>query len=109
MKINPNRYYSLLETQKLAGIKSREYAARYIKEGILTAIEIGGVEKHGKRYAILGTWIQSFVERQKSGLVKGEQFTTAELKIMIKAVIDYCEKNNIKTLKELNNNLSKIK
>lgn len=68
-KINPEQWYSLLEVQKLTKIKSRQYLTKYISEGRLIAIQTG-VSGTRIRYAILGEWVQDFIERYKKGQVK---------------------------------------
>ena len=97
MKIEPEKYYTLREAQKIVGIKARQTMAKFVEDGFLAAIEVGNAT--GKRYAITGEALSSFIERYNKGLVK--KFTIAELKANIKLVLDYCKENNIKTLKEL--------
>jgi len=108
MKIQPDKFYSLLQVQKLTKTKSREYLPRYIKDGMLNAIVVGG-KKEGTRYAIKGEWVTSFMERKKKGLIKGERFTIAELKIILDGALDYCKKNKIKTLKEFEKSVRNLK
>jgi hypothetical protein len=95
-----------MEVQKIVGIKSRQYLSKYIKEKYLMAIEIGSNE--GKRYAIKGAWIESFLERKKLGLLKKKKYTQLELKLILKRCLEYCEKNNITTLKELIERINRL-
>jgi hypothetical protein len=90
-KIQPNQWYSLLEVQKLTGIKSRQYLAKYIDEGKLLAIQTGssGVRI---RYAIKGEWIEDFVKRYDKGLVRGRQYTKEEQIAMHEKAIKQLEK-----------------
>lgn len=106
MKINDNEFYSLLMVQKQTGIKSRQYLAQYIKDGILNAIVVGDDE--GKRYAIKGEWVKSFIERRKKGLIKGQKYTIPELKLVLQGTLDYCKANNLKTLSELVESIKKL-
>lgn len=101
MKLNPNKYYSLRESQKFLGIKSRQYISKYIKEKKLTAVVLGGSTVGAVRYAIKGEHIQSFLDRKEKGLLERERFTKGEFKLMVMEILDYCEKNGIKTLKGL--------
>lgn len=98
-KINPEQFYSLLQASELSGVKNRNSMAKYINEGNLQAVAVNtGVRK---RYAIKGEWLISFMERLKKGLVKGEKYTITELRMTLQNAIEFCEKNNIKTLNEL--------
>src|SRR5512146_2071045 len=99
MKINPDRFYSLLQSTKFTDIKSRQYLAKYIEEGHLRAITVNSGK--GKRYAIKGEWLISFSERYKNGLVKAEKYTKAELKQILEGTIEYCNQHGITTLEEL--------
>lgn len=85
-KIVPDRFYSLLEAQKITGIKTREYLSRYIAEGKLVAIPIGtnGVRR---RYAIRGNWLEDFIDRYKNGNIKGKQYSKEEIKEILEKAI----------------------
>ena len=108
MKIIPEKMYSGVETQRLLGIKTRVRIPGYIEDGTLEAIKIGSDSGGGTRYAIKGEWILSFIERKKAGLIKGDKYTIRELKTLLQQTLDYCEKNNIKTLIELEDNLNNL-
>jgi hypothetical protein len=99
--IDPNRFYSLLEVQKISKIKSRQYLSKYIDEGKLTAIIVGEEKDAGRRYAIKGEWITPFLEWYKSKNRNSEKYWDRELKLYLKKAVDYCELNNIKTVEEL--------
>lgn len=104
MKINPNEFYSAIQVKNMAGMKNRQTIIKYIKEGSLNAIIVkseGKPNAGGTRYAIKGEWVISFLERLKKGLIKGEKYTIAELKITLNGAIDYCVKNKITTLQDL--------
>jgi hypothetical protein len=97
--INNEEFYSLLQVQKLTGIKSRQYLVKYINEGSLQAIITN--EGISRRYAVKGEWIKSFKERYKRGLVKGKKFTVEELKHNLAETLNFCKEHDIKTLEEL--------
>lgn len=101
MKINPDDFYSAMQVQRLAGLKSRQKVVQYIKEGTLNAITVEGGEGGGKRYAIKGEWVKSFLYRLEKGLIKGEKYTIPELKLVLNGAIDYCIQHEIVTLKDL--------
>ena len=86
MRLNKDQFYSLLEVQKLTGIKSRQYLAKYINEGKLLAIQTG-VSGTRVRYAVKGEWVKNFLERYKKGLVKGKQYSKEEAKALLEAAI----------------------
>jgi len=106
MQIEPEKFYSGIEAQKLLEIKSRQYIAKYIQEGYLLAIVTGG--ENGKRYLIKGEWIYDFKKRYKKGLVKSGKYTIQYLKVILNAALEYCEQNNIKTLDELNKHVENL-
>lgn len=85
-KLNLEQWYSLLEVQKLTGIKSRQYIAKYINEGKLLAIQTG-VSGTRVRYAVKGEWVKEFMERYKKGLVKGKQYSKEEAKALLEEAI----------------------
>lgn len=85
-KINPEQWYSLLEVQKLTGIKSRQYLSKYINEGKLIAIQTGASGAR-LRYAILGEWVEDFIKRYKQGKVKGK-FTKEEARALLEKAIN---------------------
>ncbi len=68
MRIYPDRPYSLLEVQKLLGIKSRQYLSQYIKDKLLKATIIG--KKSGRRYCIWGSDLQDFKKKYEKGEIK---------------------------------------
>mgnify|MGYP001260755067 CR=1 FL=1 len=111
VKINPDEFYSAIQVQKLAGIKSRQTVIKYIKEGSLNAIIVKGDDRDGggTRYAIKGEWIESFLTRLKKGLVKGEKYTIRELKTVLNGAIEYCIRNEITTLQELITSVRRLK
>lgn len=81
MRIYPDKEYTLLEVQKLTGIKSRQYLSRYINEGKLLAIQSGtGTQR---RYKILGSWVQDFMKRYKRGETD-RSYTKEEIKKILK-------------------------
>lgn len=90
MKVNQNQWYSLLEVQKLTGIKSRQYLAKYINEGKLLAIQTG-VSGTRIRYSILGSWVSDFIKRYKNGEVKGRQYSKEEVVARLRIEIDRIE------------------
>jgi hypothetical protein len=85
-KINPEEWYSLLQVQKLTGIKSRQYLAKYINERSLLAIQTGA-EGVRIRYAILGEWVIDFMKRYKRGLVKGKKYSKEEARALLEEAI----------------------
>ena len=85
-KINPERFYSLLEAQKITGIKTREYISRYIRDGLLLAIQTG-TDGPRVRYSIRGNWLADFIERYKHGNIKGKQFSKEEVKARLEQAI----------------------
>jgi hypothetical protein len=104
--INPEQFYSGMQAQKILGIKSRQYIAKYITEKSLRAIETEG--KEGKRYMIKGSDLIDFKERYDRGVVKGERYTISALKLMLKDTLEYCEEHGIKTLAELINHKKEL-
>lgn len=86
MKLNKDRWYSLLEVQRLCKIKSRQYLVKYINEGKLLAIQTGsGGPSTGVRYTIKGEWVIEFNQRYKKGLVQySKEETKAKLEDAIK-------------------------
>ena len=106
--INPEKFYSLIEAQKLTGIKSRQYLADYIKDGYLLAIKVGG-KKEGVRYAILGSHIISFKEKLAEGSLKNDKYSIKELKMLLHTAIKFCEQHGIKTLADLINKVNNLK
>ena len=101
MVINPNEFYSLLEVQKITGIKSRQILARYVREGKLTAFTTGKKGTVHMRYGIKGDALSRFLEAYKSGDFKKEEYAKKELKMILDKAIEYCKTNNIKTVEEL--------
>lgn len=99
MKILEDKYYSLLEAQAILGMKSRQYLAKYVKEGKLLAITTGEGEK--LRYAIRGDHIKSFKEKYDKGLIEAEKYSSEEVKMLLNHALDYCQENNITTLQQL--------
>lgn len=89
--INKQQWYSALEAQKLTGIKSRQYVIKYINEGKLLAIQTG-VNGRRIRYAILGSWINDFINRYKKGLVQGKQYNKKEVKAILEKALRNLEK-----------------
>jgi len=85
MKIIPEKMYSGVEVQKIAGIKSRQYIAKYIKEGYLIALSTG--EGQGHRYMIPGTCLEDFLTRYKKGLTNGKKYTPEEIKKILEETI----------------------
>lgn len=85
-RINPERYYSLLEVQEITGIKTRANIARYITEGKLLAIQTSG-KGRGTRYAIKGDWVTDFIQRYKNGMVTGKQYSKEEAKELLEEAI----------------------
>ena len=98
-EILPEKYYSLLGAQAILGIKSRQYLAKYVREGRLLAITTGKGEK--MRYKILGKHILSFKEKYDKGLIKAEKYSTEEVKMLLNHALAYCKENNLTTLEEL--------
>ena len=86
MKIEKDRFYSLLEVQRCTGIKSRQYISKYISEGKLLAIRTGagGVDT---RYAIKGDWLLDFIDRYKDGNIKGKQYSKDEIRALLEKAI----------------------
>jgi len=108
MEINNDEFYSLMQVQKITQIRSRQYLAKYIRDGYLNAITLRA--KGGSpRYAIKGEWVKSFLVRLKDGSMKKNKYTKEELKHMLDGAMEYCEKNNIKTLKELTKSIENLK
>lgn len=85
-KVNKEQWYSGLEVQKLTGIKSRQYIAKYINEGKLLAIQTG-VSGKKIRYSILGEWVIDFIERYRKGKVKGKIYSKEEAKKLLEEAI----------------------
>ena len=85
-KISPERFYSLLEAQKITGIKTREYISRYIRDGLLLAIQTG-TDGPRVRYSIRGNWLIDFIDRYKNGNIKGKQFSKEEVKARLEQAI----------------------
>ena len=100
MKIDKNRFYSLLEVQKITGIKSRQYISKYIREGLIMAI-VTGEPGPRQRYGIKGAWLSDFIKRYKSGDIKKEIYMRKEREAYIRVVLNFCEEKEIKTLEEL--------
>lgn len=82
MKIEPDKFYSALQAQKLAKLKTRQYVAKYINEGKLLAIQTGAGGAH-IRYAIKGEWLSDFINRYKGGKVAGKQYTKEEQRALL--------------------------
>jgi hypothetical protein len=85
MTIIPSKMYSGVEVQKIAGIKSRQYIAKYIKEGYLIALSTG--KGQGQRYMIPGTCLKDFITRYKKGLTNGKKYTSEEIKKILEETI----------------------
>lgn len=86
-KVNPEQWYSLLEVQKLTGIKTRAFLSQYIGNGLLVAIKTGE-EGVRTRYAIKGEWVIDFMERYKKGLVHGQKYSKEEVKALLEQAIN---------------------
>jgi len=108
MKIQPEEFYSAMQVQKLIGAINRQVVIKHIKDNALRAIIIGAGDA-GRRYAIKGAWVESFIERDKKGLVKRAKYTKVELKEMLDGAVAYCKLHGLTTLKELINHIRKIK
>lgn len=89
-KINKDQFYSLLEAQKLTGIKTRAFLSEYIKVGTLIAIKTGEHER--TRYAIRGEWLIDFMKRYEKGLVKGKKFSKEEVRKHLEQAINNLDK-----------------
>ena len=86
MPIQPEKWYSLLEAQKLVGIKSRQYLTKYISEGKLVAIQTGTGGPR-VRYAIKGEWLADFKPRYDKGLVAGKRYSNEEARELLEKAI----------------------
>jgi len=86
MNIISNKMYSGVEVQKIAGIKSRQYVAKYIKEGYLVALRTG--EGNGSRYMVPGYCLKDFISRYKNGLTNGKKYNPEEIKEILKKTIE---------------------
>ena len=98
-KINPNKFYSAMQVQKILSIRVRQTLIKYIKNKQLDAIEIGE-DDSGKRYAILGEDVITFKKRYDSGLVEAEKYSSEYVRMLLNRSLDYCKKNKIDTLEE---------
>lgn len=98
-----------MQAVDLLEAKNRQVVVKHIKERTLNAIVVQGSTPAGRRYAIKGEWIISFNERKKRGLIVGNKYTAKELKNILRGAVEYCEKRNIKTVKEMTKSINKIK
>lgn len=71
-KLNPKRWYSLIEVTQFTPVKSREMLTLHIRNGFLKARSKG--EGPGKRYLILGADIADYIERYSQKLCKYSRF-----------------------------------
>ena len=107
--INPLGWYSGIRAYKIVGFKNRQTLIKYINEGALRAITVNEIGDCGRRYAIKGEWLISFIDRLEKGTAQGEKYTVRELKLMLQGTLDYCKEHDIKTLKGLINSIIKLK
>jgi len=98
-KINPDKFYSAMQVQKMLSIRTRQELIKYIKNKQLDAIEIGE-DDSGKRYAILGEDVITFKKRYDSGLIEAEKYSSEYVRMILNRSLDYCKKNKIETLEE---------
>jgi len=108
-KINPLGWYSGIRAYKIIGFKNRQALVKYIKEGSLRAITVNEIGDAGRRYAVKGEWLISFLDRFKRGIAQGEKYSVQELKLMLQGTLEYCRENNIKTLGELIKSIRQLK
>lgn len=105
-EIIDDKFYSLVEAQKLCAITSREFLVAYINAGVLYAVVEGG-KGNGKRYSIKGEWIKEFNEKyakMRSGIYFTERM---HMRAIARPVIRYCKKNKLETIADLVEHLKK--
>jgi hypothetical protein len=108
-KIQPLGWYSGIRAYKIIGFKNRQALVKYISNGSLRAITVNEIGDAGRRYAIKGEWLISFIDRFKRGVAQGEKYTVHELKMMLQGTLDYCKEHNLKTLEELIKSVRRLK
>ena len=108
-KINPLGWYSGIRAYKIIGFKNRQALVKYINEGSLRAITVNEIGDAGRRYAIKGEWLISFIDRFEKGIAQGEKYTVPELKLMLQGTLEFCKDHNIKTLGELIKSIRQLK
>lgn len=97
-----------MQAQDILGMKARQTLIKYIHDGQLTAIVVGG-EDASKRYAVKGEDLILFKEKYDSGELKTEKYSVERMKMVLNAATKYCKENNIKTLEEFVISVNKLK